>query len=226
MPFIKGRITKLTLTFALVAALVSPEPAVSQDLVPISSLTGGSSVFVIRNSARASRRPVQPLKPTRTNEARLASVAKIKKQFDTIAKVTPQREKSKVVDPYKDLPKNVSVLPAAQGSKLFAGVGEYYTAKGDNDKALEFFRDASDLDPANKAARQGLSESLATKGNQLLIADNAAGAKGFFLEALKFDQNNAAAYFGLGEVYSQLDQTKEAIESYEKSLSKIGRAHV
>ncbi|HEY2846183.1 MAG TPA: tetratricopeptide repeat protein, partial [Pyrinomonadaceae bacterium] len=204
-------------SLALIASMLwTAIAAAAQDLVPISSLTGGSSVFVIRNSARAARRVTPVAKPTRSKAQQLDSVAKIKKQYDATA--TLHREVAKVIDPLK-LPKNIKTLPAADGSKLFAGVGEYYLAQKDIDKATEFFHDAVDLDNKNKAASDGLSEVLSTKGNNLLIADQADSAKAFFLEALKYNPSSAAAYFGLGEVYNQTDQTQQAIDAYEKSLA-------
>jgi tetratricopeptide (TPR) repeat protein len=48
--------------------------------------------------------------------------------------------------------------------------------------------------------------------------DKNVEAKALFLEALTYDAKNSAAYFGLGEVYSELNQTAEAIANYEKSL--------
>lgn len=190
----------------------------AQDLVPVSSLTGGSSVFVFRSAARTAKKFVPTVKPKRTKVQRMETVAKVKKQYETIAKVAPKRAKSKVVDPF-NMPKNVRTLPAAQGSRLFAGVGEYYSDKGEYEKSIEFYRDAATLDDTNKAAKAGLSEALAVKGNDLLVKDDAKTAKGIFLEALKFDSNNAAAYFGLAEVYAELDQLDEAIANYEKSLA-------
>ena len=53
----------------------------------------------------------------------------------------------------------------------------------------------------------------------MLAADQAASAKAFFLDALKYNPSSAAAYFGLGQVYSSGDQTTEAIAAYEKSLA-------
>ena len=188
----------------------------AQDLVPISSLTGGASVFVFRNSARAARRTTAYAKPVRTKAQQLDSVAKIKKQYDATAK--DHRVAAAAVDPIK-LPRNIKTLPAAQGSKLFAGVGEYYLAKNDLDKATEFFHDAVDLDGKNKAATDGLSEVLSTQGNNMLVADRADQAKGFFMEALKYNPSSAAAYFGLGEVYNQTDQIQPAIDAYEKALA-------
>lgn len=214
--FQKRRQFKGLLAMILLSAILTTTFA--QDLVPVSSLTGGSSVFVFRNSARTAKKFTPTTKPKRTKVQRMETVAKVKKQYETIAKVAPKRAKSKVVDPY-NMPKNARTLPAAQGSKLFAGVGEYYSDKGEYEKSIEFYRDAATLDDTNKAAKAGLSEALAIKGNDLLVKDQAAIAKGIFLEALKFDPNNAAAYFGLAEVYAELDEIDQAIANYEKSLS-------
>ncbi|HTH51281.1 MAG TPA: hypothetical protein VL501_05080, partial [Pyrinomonadaceae bacterium] len=55
----------------LVCALLAGLPVGGQDLVPISSLTGGSSVFVIRNAARNAKRNLPSIKPSRTKAQRL-----------------------------------------------------------------------------------------------------------------------------------------------------------
>lgn len=190
----------------------------AQDLVPVSSLTGGSSIFVFRSAARAARSSAPPARPTRTRSQRIETAKKIRTQYDTIARTTPRPGRSKALDP-NDLPRNVRTLPAAQGSRLFTGVGEYYNERGDFEKAIEFFTDAVNLDPANTGAKAGFSEALAMKGNDLLVKDQAAAAKGVFLEAIKYDAGNSAAYFGLGEVYAELDQYADAIAAYEKSLA-------
>jgi len=196
--------------------ILSPIAASSQDLVAVSSLTGGSSVFVFRNTARAIKRTLVAVRPTRTNAQRIETVAKIKKQYETLAKVAPRRVKAVVVDPAK--PVSAS-LPPAQGAIRFAGVGEFYLQKGDLDLAFEAFRDALRLDETNVAARAGYSEALSTKGNELLLNEKADPAKAMFLEALKYDAKNSAAYFGLAEAYTELNQTAEAIANYEKALA-------
>ncbi len=191
------------------------QSATAQDLVPVSSL-GNSSVFVFR--ARQTVKRVTIAKPTRSKEQRTETVAKIKKQYTTLAKVAPDTRRAKIVDPNKLGPKGGKDLPPAQASKLFSGVGEYYVDKGDYDLAFDFFRDAIRLDEKNEAAKLGFSEALALKGNDLLVKDKAGEAKGLFQEALKYNPRNSAAYFGLGEVYSESDQQTEAIAAYEKSL--------
>lgn len=209
---------RVTLSAILMAAFwMAAVPTGAQDLVTVGSITGSSSVFVFRSAARSVRRFVAAVKPTRTKVQRLETVKKVKKQYETIAKATPRREKSTVIDPFK-LPKNIRTLPAAEGSRLLAGVAEYYLDKGDYEKAIEFFTDAVTLDDKNSRAKTGFSEALAVKGNDLLVKDQVAAAKNVFLEALKYDPKNSGAYFGLGEVYAELDQYSEAIANYEKSL--------
>ena len=202
----------------VVGFLITPMRMSGQDLVTVSSLTGGSSVFVFRNTARAARQVVSVQKPKRTKEKRLESVNRLKRQYETLAKTDTRRAKAKTLDP-KKLPANIKTLPAEQGARLFAGVGEYFLEQGQFAQAEQFFRDALSLVATNKEANQGLGETLALKGNQLLVADRPELAKAVFIEALKYDPLNAGANFGLGEVYSELDQTEQAIAAYEKSLA-------
>lgn len=208
----------LCASFLIAVIALSSQPVLSQDLVPVSSITGGSSVFVFRSEARIVRRVASVIKPTRSKAQRLESVKKIKKQYETLAKAGPRANRAKIVDPAK-VPKNAEkTLAPADASRLFAGVGEYYIDKGDYDRAIELFTDAVKLDDKNITAKTGMSEALAIKGNDMLVKDQAAGAKGVFLEALQYDPKNSAAYFGLGEVYAELNQYADAIASYEKSL--------
>lgn len=216
-----NKIWKLRVATAglLIAAFwMTSIPIAAQDLVAVSSISGSSSIFVFRSSSRSSSKRVA-VRPTRSKEAQMASAAKIKKQYLTLAKTTPKPNRAKIVDPTKLGPNPGKSLPPAQASKLFTGVGEYYVEKGDYDQSFDFFREAVRLDDKNVTARTGYSEALALKGNELLAKDQGDSAKGMFLEALKFDPKNAAAYFGLGEVYNSLDQQSEAIAAYEKSLS-------
>ncbi|MFT3744641.1 MAG: tetratricopeptide repeat protein [Pyrinomonadaceae bacterium] len=200
----------------LAVTFLLPIASTAQDLVPISSITGGSSVFVFRNTARAIKRTIVPAKPQRPKTQRLESIVKIKKQYETLAKVAPRRVKAPSVDPVRN-PVSKS-LPPAQGAMRFAGVGEFYLDKGDIELALAAFRDALELDENNVAARAGYSEALATQGNDLLVKDQANAAKSVFLESLKFNPKNSAAYFGLAESYTELNETAQAIANYEKAI--------
>ncbi len=225
MMFSKIRQFRVVISLTLIALLwLTPIAASAQDLVAVSSITGGSSVFVFRSQARSAKR-VAAAKPVRTQAQRMQTVARIKKQYVTIAQTTPRPNRAKAVTPDK-IPKP-NTLPPAQAAVLFAGVGEYLIQQGDLENAIDKFRDAMSLDSKNVAAKLGLSEALALKGNDRLEKELPKEANALFLEALQFDPKNSAAYFGLGEVYGELDQTNEAIANYEKALeNNIGLTEI
>ena len=199
----------------------------SQDLVPVSDLTGGSSVFVFRNTSKAApKRIIVKTRVTPTKTQRIETVRRVSKQYVTLAKVTPRRSRSQTVredDPR--LPK-IPTMPKEQASVLFAGVGEYYMEKDDFTHAQDFFRESIQLDSKNTKAQGGLSEALALEGNDLLVKAGTGTGQGHltiarqkFEEALKYNPKNSPAYFGLAEVYSELDREPEAVANYEKALA-------
>lgn len=209
-------VARQTLAAVFTATLVVMPIAVpAQDLVSVNSISGMSSVFVFRSAPRV-KRFVAAAKPTRTKVQRLATVSKFKKQYEILAKVSPSPNRAKPIDPTS----NIKTIGPIEGSKRLAGVGEYYLDKGDLDKSIERFREAISLDPNNTSAKNGLSDVLSRKGNDLLLNEQSEGAKTAFLEALKFNPANSAAYFGLGELYAEADQFIEAISSYERSLKE------
>jgi tetratricopeptide (TPR) repeat protein len=198
--------------------LIGINPVPAQDLVPISDITGGSSVFVFRSSRKAPpKKFITVVKPRRTKIQRVETAKRVVKQSVMMAKAAPRRIRTKTVEPTK-VPPTINTMPKAEASKVFAGVGEFYMDKSETDKAIEFFRESVTLDEKNTNALNGLSEALATKGNQLLVQDNASIARAFFEEAVKLNPKNAVAYFGLAEVYSDSDKDAEALANYEKAL--------
>ena len=200
--------------------LVSVVPVRSQDLVPVSDLTGGSSVFVFRNTAKAApKRVIARTRVTRTRTERIETAKRVSRQYVTLAKVAPRRVRSTVVredDPR--IPK-IPTMPKEEASVIFAGVGEFFMEKDDFARATDFFREALQLDAKNMKAQTGLSEALALEGNEVLVKGNVAVARQRFEEALKYNPKKSPAYFGLAEVYSGLDQDPDAIANYEKALA-------
>lgn len=193
-------------------------PAFGQDLVPVSNIGGGgSSVFVLRPS-KAPKKFSGGTRTTRSKAQKAETAKKIKKQVDTLAKAEPRRVKSTVVTPDK-VPTNMKTISKEQASKLFAGVGEYYIDRDDAENSINFFRESTTLDANNIKAREGLSEAFVVKANKLQASDQGTSAKAYFLEALKYDPKNAAAYVGLGSAYTDLDQVADAIVNYEKALA-------
>jgi len=207
---------RIVLSAALIASFwLVPPAAMAQDLVAFSSLTGGGSVFVFRSQARTAKRYVATAKPTRTKAQRMESVSRLKKQYETIARNAPKTGRMPAAGGPKPPP---PTMPPKEAAKVFTAVGEYFIQKGEIDNAIDKFRDALSLDLSLTPAKLGLSEALGLKGNELLEKDQFDAAKPVFIEALANNPKNSAAYFGLGEVFNELDQTGEAIANYEKSL--------
>lgn len=207
-------------SLALIAVLMSSLSVAGQDLIPVSDVTGGSGVFVLRGGARsAPKRFVSKAKPKRSKQQGIESVRKMSKQYTTLAKVAPRRERTQAIDPNDDRLKQIARMDRTDASKLFAGVGEYWMDRDDYNQAIDVFRESLTLDPTNKTAPKGLSEALSLKGNELLVKDAFPAARTFFEEALKYNDRNAPAYFGLAEVLTEMNKEDEAIANYEKALT-------
>ncbi|MGI8409556.1 MAG: tetratricopeptide repeat protein [Pyrinomonadaceae bacterium] len=194
------------------------KPAAAQDLVAVSDITGGASVFIFRGSSRAApKKFISGTRTVRTKAQRFETARRVTRQFIALAKIVPRRIRVKSVDP-NNLPASIKTMPKEQASKLFAGVGEYYMDRNEFDNAIDFFRESVSLDSASINSKTGLSEALALKGNELLVKDSAAAARKFFEEALTYNPKNAPAHFGLGEVFAGLEKDDEATASYERAL--------
>ncbi len=220
----KNRFLAVPIIFTL---LISAIPAYSQDLVPISDLTGGSSVFVFRNTARsAPKRIVVRTRTVRTKTQRIETAKRVSRQYVTLAKVAPRRDRSVTVredDPR--LPK-IPTMPKEEASVLFAGVGEFYMESDQFARATDFFREALQLDSKNARAQAGLSEALALEGNEVFVKGASGTGQNYltiarqkFEEALRYNPRNSPAFFGLAEIFSEQDRELDAISNYEKALS-------
>ena len=209
-----------SITTALCAAsllLCTLMPVAGQDLVPVSNISGGSSVFVFRK-ASAPRRFTSSVKTSRSREQRVASAKRVRKQYETHSAETAKTTRSAVVSPDKATA-SIRTMKRQEASKVMAGSGEYYLQENDLDNAVDSFREAVTLDAANSKAKLGLSDALARKGNSLLDGPKATLAKSFFLESLKYDSKNAAAYLGLGELFADESDNAQALANYEKALA-------
>jgi tetratricopeptide (TPR) repeat protein len=200
--------------------LIPAAPVWSQDLVPVGDLAGGSSVFVFRNASKsAPRRMITRVRVARTKTQRIETAKRVSRQYVVLAKVAPRRVRSTVVredDPR--IPK-IPTMPKEEASVIFAGVGEFFMEKDDYRRAQDFFRESIQLDARNRKAETGLSEALALEGNDELVKGNNAVARRKFEEALKFNDKNSPAYFGLAEVFAEQDKDPDAILNYERALA-------
>ncbi len=227
----KHPLSKFAITSALVGVMLASPLASMAQLIPISDVTGGSGIFVLRPSGPRTFVPKAKARPTKSQ--RLEVAKRVSKQYVTLAKKDPRRVRTEVVNPNDPRLKQPNRMPKEEATKVFAGVGEYFLDRDDYNQAMEYFREALTLDAANTIAATGLSEALALKGNELLVQDLFPAAKNMFDEALKYNPKNAPAYFGLAEVLTEMSQQSEssadlenakqqeadAAANYEKALS-------
>jgi superkiller protein 3 len=210
--------------FLVFAFLINGLPLRAQDVVTSEDFTGGSSAFVFKGSRRAVQKKIAFRVTTnisRTKIAKLELTKRIAKQFVAVVKVNPKRTRSKEVNP-NSLERNTVAFKrktAQETSVIFAGVGEYYLKIDDVDKAVDFFRESAQLDDKNTNAKNGLSEAVTRKGNQLLVAETYDIAKLLFDEAVKNNPKNAGAFAGLAEIYSAQNDNESATSNYEKALN-------
>lgn len=218
----KNQLRGFVLTsFVVWSLLFNNLPVAAQDVVTSEDISGG---FTFRLSATAPQKKLafRNASSVKRNKKQVAATAKrIRKQAITVAVVKPKRAKTKEVSPNTVNNNVLKTKPKEEVSRIFAGVGEYYLKEQNWDKAIEFFRGASDLDAKNNNAKLGLSEALTRKGDSEL-EQNADAAKLLYNEAIKLNDKNAGAYAGLGEMYDLLDQkgdSEKALENYKKALS-------
>lgn len=63
-------------------------------------------------------------------------------------------------------------------------------------------------------------ESLVEEAKQAYEAGNLTGAEELYREAISLDEQNAALYYNLGNLYYDMGQYGEAIAAYENSISR------
>lgn len=217
------QLTKLILTsFIIWTFLIGSLPVKAQDLVSSGSLTGGSSVFVARKSRPKQRSYATTSRNTsRTSRSakstRAAARSKVRRQYKTLARVEKRRKEIKVYTPVEFL--KLKRETPEQASAALTGGAQYYLVKGEElETALGMFREAISLDKTNDDAKFGYSEALTTRADEFIEKEDFINAKGFYLEALKFNEENSAAYAGLGAVYDEEGDNENAIANYEKAL--------
>ena len=153
----------------------------------------------------------------RSKTQRADTARRVSRQFTTLASTAPRRQRTTAIAEDKLPP--IKTKTPQEASILFAGVGEYYINEKNYERSIDFFREARTLDATNTIARDGLSEALALRGNEMLTRDALAVAKKDFEEAISLNPKNGPAYYGLAEVLSAQNDDDSATENYEKALS-------
>ena len=97
-------------------------------------------------------------------------------------------------------------------------LGKLDQQEGRFEEAIGRYRVARSLQPDYLAAQVNL-------GNIFLELNRLEDAKESFGDALKIDQNNAAAYYGLGQVAISQHNYAEAVDYFEKTLVQVPAAN-
>lgn len=190
-------------------------PVVAQDIVPNDSVGGGSSAFVFRGSRK------KPQAHFASGYAFLGEgggrAASVRRSNALIAAAAKKRRAAAALARKK-------AIAAAANKKL--ALSNTLTAKaeasldaGSFDAAVTDFRSALVQNPKNLRAKLGLSEALAEKGMQAAGDTNSEASIVYLDEAIKLDENNAAAYAKLAAVYDRRGQNEKAAANYQKAIA-------
>ena len=86
--------------------------------------------------------------------------------------------------------------------------GFTFSINGQDQKAIKFFKEATEKDPKNPMAWYGLGFCHAGLNNQ-------KDAIKAYKQAIKMNPNDEISYFNLGNYYNKLEQYDDAIEAYK-----------
>ncbi|MGI8493751.1 MAG: tetratricopeptide repeat protein [Pyrinomonadaceae bacterium] len=218
--------------FVIWTILISSFPFLAQDVVTSEDFSG-SSVFVFRKS-----RPIQNKAAFRSTvrlnlSQRSESHRQVRIQAGTVA--SSQRRKTPKVDPNtiavnlpvkgttdKNLPP-VNTATKEKTSIVLAGAAETYLDQGDLARAIDYFQQAIELNPANEDAKLGLSKAYSRRGEAAADKENTKEAIKYYSLAMTFNKKNVSAYVGLAEAYENDEADDKAIENYEKALALDAR---
>ncbi len=223
---LRKQLQKLLITGTVMWTLIfTGIPVSGQDIVPTSSITGGSSAFVFRKSRKTKKNSALPgrkSKAKRSRQQRKATRRKVVRQSRVVAKKNRVRRKIKKVSSQDFAKIDVAELQRKspkEASKIFAGLAEYHLGKEDTDKAILAYEQAVELDRENKDAIHGLSEVYTRKGDDALESDDFGKAKRYYDEAIKLDPRNSSAFAGRGQYFDSIDKENEAKADYLMALS-------
>lgn len=189
----------------------------AQDFVLSRSIAGGSSVFSFPKSRKAPKRYARSSTVSRrTTQQRSSATRRVRRQYNTLARVTNRRDQIDVINPADLIPRE----DPKKASLALTGAGQYYFNEDQTEDAIKYFNEAYTLDKDNDLARLGLSDSLTRRGDELLDegGEKVANAEYFYTRSIEVNAENSAAFAGLGAVYDELGDDEKAILNYEKAL--------
>jgi len=212
------RINRTLRVFTAVSLIFSTLPlgitARAQEVVASDDISGGSSVFVFRQSRK---KPQERSSATKGYTSRGSAGVAARRRVNSYvaANWRSKRVTRKKVGP------SAATIAARRRITLSTTLTASADKMLDNkqtDQAIATYREALKQNPKNEDAALGLSDALTAKGIEAAgDSNNIAGAV-FLEEAANTNPNNAAAYAKLGGIYDANDLNDKAIASYEAAL--------
>jgi GlpG protein len=98
-------------------------------------------------------------------------------------------------------------------------LGIAYQRLGREQKAIQAYRQASELEPASDRYRKTLTEWLTVLAYRKLLASEDEVAAALYREALDLEEGNAKNWFNLSIAFQKLGRREEAITAYEKAAA-------
>jgi tetratricopeptide (TPR) repeat protein len=96
--------------------------------------------------------------------------------------------------------------------------GEQFYQRGDQDAALQKFRQVLDLDPSFEQAKERCGKTYLAKGIAAHEAGNYQETVNLLSEAINFQNSLTEAYFYRGWAYHEMKEIENAIIDYKKAL--------
>ncbi|MGI8813131.1 MAG: tetratricopeptide repeat protein [Pyrinomonadaceae bacterium] len=198
-----------TVLFSVFFSSISVMP---QDIVAADDITGGSSVFVFRESRKKPQRKAGG-RVFRSTSAR-GDRSRLQTQIAANRKSRAAKAKANAAIASRNRARNSK---AVQSAALSANA-DIMLESNSVDQAIASYREAIKQNPKNTDAAEGLSDALTAKAVEMAGDSNSAAALRLLEEAVKLDSRNDVAFAKLGEVQAANGQTASAVANYEKAV--------
>jgi len=140
------------------------------------------------------------------------------KSADTFSPFDPEAliEKADVAFEEGDMQKALALLIEAnakerQNSDILFKIGYILQQLGDNDEAINYYKEALETDKNNEYIHNSLASIYRANGEFV-------SAKMHLTESLEIDDKNAITYYNYGNLSVDMEHPEEAKEMYKKSL--------
>jgi superkiller protein 3 len=203
---------------AFLSILPCPGTINAQDLVATEDVTGGSSVFVFRESRKKPQAKSAGMRVTLGAGMGGGGGARSRgSRVNTQIMAAAQKRRADAAR------KRAAAIAAANRkaalSNTLTAKAEGFLDNNQTDLAISSYRAALIQNPKNARASDGLSNALTAKGIDVAGETNNEAAIPVFEEAVKYDKQNDVAYAKLGAIYDSKCKMDKATLNYEKAIA-------